>query len=63
MHDSSDRLTFCRCFEAAPSFFLDAGPVNPAEATRQPVPARRPPAPSLLRPDVHCLQRWIDLSA
>ncbi|HVS37356.1 MAG TPA: hypothetical protein VMS17_17475 [Gemmataceae bacterium] len=55
-----DRIPLCRCFaDDRPAL---PGAVRPIRDVGDPVRMDRE-SPLSLRPDVNCLQRWIDLNA
>ena len=59
MQPVRDRLAVCSCFvEDRLARRRDASKNDAGEVIR-----REPEAPLSLRPDVPCLQRWIDLNA
>ena len=59
MQTIRNRVPLCSCFsEDRPA--LRGPDTNPADGETAPRESDSSPA---LRPDVHCLQRWIDLNA
>ena len=59
MQTIQDRVPVCRCFaEDRPAFNRDAESPQRSRAL-----GADGDSSLLLRPDVHCLQRWIDLNA
>jgi len=63
MLDTNDRVVICRCFDAAPPA-LHISWRELADAGHRPDHAGRSrDAVSFLRPDVPCLQHWMDLNA
>ncbi len=59
MQPISDRRPLCRCFAEDPPALRgsDANPANGETASYE------AESSLILRPDVRCLQRWIDLNA
>jgi len=62
MHDTCDRTLFCRCFDTTPPRPA-GGRRETADTNHQPAHAGRSPVGPILRPDVYCMQRWLDLNA